>query len=139
MPRKTPTSFAPRAVPICFNEAAARCRGKRGCPCATKPGSPGFNEAAARCRGKHRHGETAHVPPARASMRPRPDAAENILCLLDGTAGGDASMRPRPDAAENGPDRRKRRRMLVASMRPRPDAAENQQAEVQRLELGVLQ
>ena len=39
----------------------------------------GFNEAAARCRGKQlrlalRRGEIARV----ASMRPRPDAAENL-------------------------------------------------------------
>ena len=38
----------------------------------------------------------------------------------------DASMRPRPDAAEN-PARPRRRTAAVeaASMRPRPDAAEN--------------
>ena len=36
-----------------------------------------------------------------------------------------ASMRPRPDAAENERQRRTDDRMLNASMRPRPDAAEN--------------
>ena len=36
-----------------------------------------FNEAAARCRGKHRQAGTG-TQPKRASMRPRPDAAENI-------------------------------------------------------------
>ena len=60
-----------------------------------------------------------------ASMRPRPDAAEN---------GGDghqlgrrdvASMRPRPDAAENARQRRAEKVSYRASMRPRPDAAEN--------------
>ena len=37
----------------------------------------GFNEAAARCRGKH--AQDFHRPsgPVAASMRPRPDAAEN--------------------------------------------------------------
>ena len=35
-----------------FNEAAARCRGKRAPPAAPEPTSRGFNEAAARCRGK---------------------------------------------------------------------------------------
>ena len=37
-----------------------------------------------------------------------------------------ASMRPRPDAAENlRCEHRERRASVVASMRPRPDAAEN--------------
>ena len=37
-----------------------------------------------------------------------------------------ASMRPRPDAAENRPGRARGRGQLeAASMRPRPDAAEN--------------
>ena len=61
-----------------FNEAAARCRGKRGGGSRPLYGEAGFNEAAARCRGKHPAG--AHVlPDPRASMRPRPDAAENDL------------------------------------------------------------
>ena len=37
---------------------------------------PGFNEAAARCRGK-RQRPLKPVRGRRASMRPRPDAAEN--------------------------------------------------------------
>ena len=62
----------------------------------------------------------------RASMRPRPDAAENphegqpmpLLPL--------ASMRPRPDAAENSPfGATGIVPSALASMRPRPDAAEN--------------
>ena len=36
-----------------------------------------------------------------ASMRPRPDAAENGGSGADGADGSHASMRPRPDAAEN--------------------------------------
>ena len=36
-----------------------------------------------------------------------------------------ASMRPRPDAAENGMPDRRPSQPLDASMRPRPDAAEN--------------
>ena len=36
-----------------------------------------------------------------------------------------ASMRPRPDAAENARDVHQRRAPAAASMRPRPDAAEN--------------
>ena len=61
-----------------------------------------------------------------ASMRPRPDAAENRRRRKKEEPDDDASMRPRPDAAENRPE------MPVeymegydASMRPRPDAAEN--------------
>ena len=85
-----------------------------------------------------------------ASMRPRPDAAENFSAQLLSCATWIASMRPRPDAAENrgAPtstlDRRRRgfneaaarcrgkpggrgrgERRADASMRPRPDAAEN--------------
>ena len=62
-----------------------------------------------------------------ASMRPRPDAAENRDDSDQGEARVHlASMRPRPDAAENVRMRRRLRAALVAaSMRPRPDAAEN--------------
>ena len=43
------------------------------------------------------------APPAPiASMRPRPDAAENLRDDGDCDRGDGASMRPRPDAAENG-------------------------------------
>ena len=85
-----------------FNEAAARCRGKPR-PASRRPACcPGFNEAAARCRGKP--GRRRPVPGAAgASMRPRPDAAENAR--HPGAAvprPAHASMRPRPDAAENG-------------------------------------
>ena len=78
MPRKTPgASNTGLPVTFCFNEAAARCRGKR---------AVGAEHAPAR---------------REASMRPRPDAAENQQkCQVRRVAGG-ASMRPRPDAAEN--------------------------------------
>ena len=61
----------------------------------------------------------------RASMRPRPDAAENETVQAGRVEAREASMRPRPDAAEN--PRRGRPSVVgdVASMRPRPDAAEN--------------
>ena len=76
MPRKTSSRGRAAAGQACFNEAAARCRGKL---CGSRPSSgrrrasmrprpdaaenadrttpitgwrPGFNEAAARCRGK---------------------------------------------------------------------------------------
>ena len=38
-----------------------------------------------------------------ASMRPRPDAAENGGKFVWTTSSPEASMRPRPDAAENTP------------------------------------
>ena len=84
-----------------------------------------------------------------ASMRPRPDAAENRGAAAKQLAAIAASMRPRPDAAENTVEQGRRlpppgrfneaaarcRGKLVgpgrierpprASMRPRPDAAEN--------------
>ena len=44
-----------------------------------------------------------------ASMRPRPDAAENSVEAVRGVCGSRiASMRPRPDAAENVSDRAKK-------------------------------
>ena len=94
-----------------FNEAAARCRGK------VHPLAPqgrqrvGFNEAAARCRGKGRTNSPRGSRPRKASMRPRPDAAEKdpVAHLLSRYRR--ASMRPRPDAAEKPrPPRRPRPR-----------------------------
>ena len=85
-----------------FNEAAARCRGK---PRAA-PGGPRrlrrFNEAAARCRGKPHGAVDDDAETLAASMRPRPDAAENRPNPVVWSPPADAaSMRPRPDAAEN--------------------------------------
>ena len=60
-----------------------------------------------------------------ASMRPRPDAAENLPDVLRDWADAEASMRPRPDAAENAQVREVGLDFPAASMRPRPDAAEN--------------
>ena len=53
MPRKTVTPPLPSSPTTnCFNEAAARCRGKRQSGAGHKGGERCFNEAAARCRGK---------------------------------------------------------------------------------------
>ena len=68
----------------------------------TRSGSMSFNEAAARCRGKLARRLLTQPPGIPASMRPRPDAAEN-----------------QPDENPEQPDEK------PASMRPRPDAAEN--------------
>ena len=46
------------------------------------------------------------VPRIYASMRPRPDAAENVVRAAHYDLYGVASMRPRPDAAENPAARR---------------------------------
>ena len=62
----------------CFNEAAARCRGKRAVQGRGSARKTRFNEAAARCRGKPGAQRLAR-PRRPASMRPRPDAAENVL------------------------------------------------------------
>ena len=61
----------------------------------------GFNEAAARCRGKPPPKEHDYPDATMASMRPRPDAAENHRQAEAEDAARKASMRPRPDAAEN--------------------------------------
>ena len=91
---------------------------------AAASATPRFNEAAARCRGKQpdpAFGRAEH----RASMRPRPDAAENVAGAVLRDEHGGASMRPRPDAAENYRVNALCAAAGVASMRPRPDAAEN--------------
>ena len=65
-------------VVACFNEAAARCRGKPWACAADAVGAGGgFNEAAARCRGKPAGVAAGGANERGASMRPRPDAAEN--------------------------------------------------------------
>ena len=61
-----------------------------------------FNEAAARCRGKPLKIHLFRDRRSHASMRPRPDAAENPhRAAARAAAQVAASMRPRPDAAEN--------------------------------------
>ena len=52
---------------------------------------------------------------------PRKTTMQQILANIEAVA----SMRPRPDAAENRSARTTSTRAAVASMRPRPDAAEN--------------
>ena len=78
MPRKTPGRAPGEAQqPLRFNEAAARCHGKRRLR-----------------KGVGRHGPVA-------SMRPRPDATENLDDGGQWSVSRPASMRPRPDATEN--------------------------------------
>ena len=125
MPRKTWPASGPRKPATGFNEAAARCRGKRRPLRPGARGRGGFNEAAARCRGKRLRRVRLGPDHARASMRPRPDAAENSRLQVRRFLPPRASMRPRPDAAENHRVARIRIRDSGASMRPRPDAAEN--------------
>ena len=84
-----------------FNEAAARCRGKRRRSLSGREPSRCFNEAAARCRGKPVQRQEQPGAKHDASMRPRPDAAENSITGAATMPLTDASMRPRPDAAEN--------------------------------------
>ena len=125
MPRKTVKVLGVSAHPV---TASMRPRpdAAENLPKPTVKGTeaPGFNEAAARCRGKRpvrlRSGSQAD----QASMRPRPDAAENVLAQDMDERGQQASMRPRPDAAENKLARRVSVAGQDASMRPRPDAAE---------------
>ena len=114
-----------KARPKGFNEAAARCRGKRKWLGPGRGRAARFNEAAARCRGK-RARVSARVRQQQASMRPRPDAAENAEMMGWTFEAGNASMRPRPDAAENVQGREYLPGSPDASMRPRPDAAENE-------------
>ena len=124
------------------NYPAASSSGVRSVRC--------FNEAAARCRGKTRDRLALVRHRIPASMRPRPDAAEKPAReRRSRPARPAASMRPRPDAAEkhrgfavgaslaarfNEAAARCRGKTLTArlsdlpganaSMRPRPDAAE---------------
>ena len=99
---------------------------KTPCPLLCRSPPAGFNEAAARCRGKLAYLRFRPAVVVLASMRPRPDAAENEVHTVTVEAtDGAASMRPRPDAAENAPGLIPRTPRDTASMRPRPDAAEN--------------
>ena len=102
MPRKTGVHPADPHSHVGFNEAAARCRRKRGQTHGSSRPPGRFNEAAARCRGKLR--------PARGAVHAVPgfnEAAARCRGKQEGAAAGDvtiafgASMRPRPDAAEN--------------------------------------
>ena len=77
MPRKTAARGRAQRTPRGFNEAAARCRGKRGIDAPGFVPVSSFNEAAARCRGKPAGRCASAARYRRASMRPRPDAAEN--------------------------------------------------------------
>ena len=124
-------------VERCFNEAAARCRGKRRARSRVRRPARRFNEAAARCRGK-RLPVRVLGEEHEASMRPRPDATENSGG--DGSLGAvsaAASMRPRPDAAENVVRLLPHRGDGAASMRPRPDAAENEHLDAAVQVLGI--
>ena len=88
MPRKTGLAGIPLPPrDPRFNEAAARCRGKRWRRRGACLRSTGFNEAAARCRGKlgAPGGWLSFCIPA--SMRPRPDAAENGDVVVFGATG----------------------------------------------------
>ena len=88
MPRKTARRrSSPFPGASCFNEAAARCRGKPAAGSSSTARSSGFNEAAARCRGKPRRRHTGSRRRSPASMRPRPDAAENRFPLLQAFSG----------------------------------------------------
>ena len=135
-----------------FNEAAARCRGKLRLARRCESHSRSFNEAAARCRGKPAGRGCQRSRRAPASMRPRPDAAENGCCR-------GPARQPAPSFNEAAARCRGKRRVWTgcsvsrqcfneaaarcrgkpgapglrgtpeadASMRPRPDAAENRE------------
>ena len=88
MPRKTPRSAAESASTRGgFNEAAARCRGKLAMPWWTRSKPSCFYEAAARCRGKHFARPRTCGRGQLASMRPRPDAAENMAAVAEDYRG----------------------------------------------------
>ena len=52
-----------------------KTRSRSGCSATARPR---FNEAAARCRGKRELRGAVLSAAGQASMRPRPDAAENL-------------------------------------------------------------
>ena len=80
MPRKTISGvrISTPSSAARFNEAAARCRGKPPRRAGGSSSAGCFNEAAARCRGKLEFRDFLLPCLSRASMRPRPDAAENV-------------------------------------------------------------
>ena len=125
MPRKTRSIRWKRGrAPDGFNEAAARCHGKQ----FVGVGRAGRFEASMRPRpdATENVSEVAGIPiTIVASMRPRPDATENAGVGVSGAKHGEASMRPRPDATENARLVAPHVGARAASMRPRPDATEN--------------
>ena len=80
MPRKTRRN---RPAPPLDGRASMRPRPdaaeNRGICSSAGPRMSCFNEAAARCRGKPAADRAYAVQLVKASMRPRPDAAENRL------------------------------------------------------------
>ena len=82
MPRKT---SVPPLMSSCPDTASMRPRPDAaenpGLSSGAPRSPPCFNEAAARCRGKHGFGRSDGAQPAGASMRPRPDAAENAAFI----------------------------------------------------------
>ena len=84
----------------------------------------GFNEAAARCRGKPTL-TAGVIIDAIASMRPRPDAAENSPSRKDATPSSTGFNEAAARCRGKRPVCVAVSRQRTASMRPRPDAAEN--------------
>ena len=73
-------AFARLTMAACFNEAAADDRGKQTRGAIHAAEMRRFNEAAADDRGKHTmHLQNRSRAQRRASMRPRPMTAENML------------------------------------------------------------
>ncbi len=109
----------------CFNEAPAKCRGKRT-PCIMPMRCASrFNEAPAKCRGK-RMERIRQVLPEEASMRPQRNAGENEDRRRGVRPPRAASMRPQRNAGENPVVQVAGRPTdQHASMRPQRNAGEN--------------
>ena len=76
MPGKTPHRPFSEQMESCFNEAPAKCRGKRRPELASKSRMTCFNEAPAKCRGKQAK-RMVNIEADQASMRPQRNAGEN--------------------------------------------------------------
>ena len=124
MPGKTRHPEIPRHGHCRFNEAPAKCRGKRRGRRDGGPDRTGFNEAPAKCRGKR--GAPSSSPPRRRRFNEAPAKCrgKQVVLRLVGRDRG-ASMRPQRNAGENGRRPGVSGEQRRASMRPQRNAGEN--------------
>ncbi len=109
---------------IRFNEAPAKCRGKPPEDAKPIPAVASFNEAPAKCRGKPTM-PTGTLSGYMASMRPQRNAGENNFPCHRKSVVESASMRPQRNAGENAPITSRIASERGASMRPQRNAGEN--------------
>ena len=114
-----------------FNEAPAKCRGKRTVPCERSRRNLRFNEAPAKCRGKRIRGRGTQLRLWGFNEAPAKCRGKRAGTWRYVTASGQASMRPQRNAGEKlDQNPVKGHRVDFASMRPQRNAGENHSCHV---------